>query len=363
MKIKNNYFSVNLNKEIPLQYLENLLSFEFDNQQVHEDFRFAMYDCFTESSTYSELLHFDTIFKRVSDPSSAKQHAKMMEKKNDHYFTVYFPNLETSSIGHVVEDLYSPYYYVLIIVVLVLIFFIFSINVILRQKRLSEVKTDFINNMTHELKTPISTIGLSAEMIMRNDFTNDPEKLKQYAGIIYKENKRLEHQVERVLNVAKLEKDKISLTKEAFDMHELIEEVKDNFDFNQTEKGGKIRLKLDATQSEIDVDPVHLSNVVYNLIDNAVKYCEGTPEIEFRTSSDRRFFYLEIEDNAIGMKREDLKMIFDKFYRVPTGNLHDVKGYGLGLHYVKLIVEEHEGTINVRSTPGKGSVFSIKLPI
>jgi two-component system phosphate regulon sensor histidine kinase PhoR len=346
-----------------LQYLENLLSFELDNQQVHEDFRFAMYDCFSETSTYSELLHFDTIFKPISDPVSAAAHSKMMEKKNDHYFTVYFPNLETASIGHLIEDLYSPYYYLIIIVVLVLIFFIFAVNVILRQKRLSEVKTDFINNMTHELKTPISTIGLSAEMIMRNDFTKDEEKLKQYAGIIYKENKRLEHQVERVLNVAKLEKDKISLVKEAFNMHELIEEVKDNFDFNQNEKGGKIHLKLDANQSEIQVDPVHLSNVVYNLIDNAVKYCRETPEIEIRTNSDKRWFYLEIEDNAVGMKRDDLKFIFDKFYRVPTGNLHDVKGFGLGLHYVKLIVEEHDGTINVRSTFGKGSVFNIKLPI
>ena len=198
---------------------------------------------------------------------------------------------------------------------------------------------------------------------MRTDFTDNDEKLKQYAGIIFKENKRLEHQVERVLKVAKLEKDKISLSKEAFDMHELLEEVKDNFLFNQNESGGTIDLIMKAPERCIQADPVHISNVVYNLIDNAIKYCKEIPKITIKTNSDKKWFYLEVEDNAIGMKRDEIKLIFDKFYRVPTGNLHDVKGFGLGLHYVKLIIEEHEGTINVKSTLGKGSNFLIRLPI
>ncbi len=362
-QIEDNYFSVQISKEIIPLHLENLLKRQFYAQQVHQDFRYGIYDCFSEEFAFGELIKFDTIFKSIPDPVSAELHKKMMKSKEDHYFTVFFPNLETASFESKIDEVYSPYYYLIIIVVVVLIFFMFAVSVIIRQKRLSEVKTDFINNMTHELKTPISTIGLSAEMIMRTDFTNDSEKLQQYAGIIFKENKRLEHQVERVLNVAKLEKDKITLSKEKFAVHELLEEVKDNFLFNQNESGGEIDLEMNASSECINADPVHISNVVYNLIDNAIKYCKEKPSIKIRTKSDNRWFYMEIEDNGIGMKRDDLKMIFDKFYRVPTGNLHDVKGFGLGLHYVKLIVEEHEGEIQVKSVLGKGSTFYIKLPI
>lgn len=362
-QINDNYFSVQISEEIIPLHLENLLKRQLYAQQVHQDFRYGIYDCFSEEFAFGELIKFDTIFKSVPDKKSADLHENLMQPSNDHYFTVFFPNLETNSFETKVEEVYSPYFYLITIVVVVLIFFMFAVSVIIRQKRLSEVKTDFINNMTHELKTPISTIGLSAEMIMRTDFTNDSEKLQQYAGIIFKENKRLEHQVERVLNVAKLEKDKITLSKEKLDVHELIEEVKDNFLFNQNESGGEISLELNAITESIIADPVHISNVVYNLMDNAIKYCKQIPNIKITTKSDSRWLYLDIEDNGIGMKREDLKMIFDKFYRVPTGNLHDVKGFGLGLHYVKLIIAEHEGQIHVRSIAGKGSTFSIKLPI
>jgi len=260
------------------------------------------------------------------------------------------------------SELISPWIYVTIIVVLVMIFFGYTITVILRQKRLSEVKTDFINNMTHELKTPISTIGLSSEMLMRSDFSNEPEKLQRYASIIYKENKRLENQVERVLNVAKLDKEELTLKKDAIDVHELLAEAKENFDINQLEQGGSIQLDLQAGTPVIHADPVHVTNVVYNLLDNAVKYCDKKPQITVRTSNDKKGLQIEIADNGMGMKREDLKMIFDKFYRVPTGNLHNVKGFGLGLYYVKLIIDSHGGKIDVKSKPGEGTNFSVFLP-
>jgi two-component system, OmpR family, phosphate regulon sensor histidine kinase PhoR len=237
-----------------------------------------------------------------------------------------------------------------IIIFFVLIFFTFSINVILRQKRLSEVKTDFINNMTHELKTPISTIALSSDALMKGDFANDPDKLKRYAGIIYKENKRLENQVERVLNVAKMDEETIQLKKTEVDIHELIEEVNDSFEFNHLSNGGKMELHLNAEKQVVSGDVVHLTNVFYNLIDNACKYCELTPHIEISTRNDKNSLIVEISDNGIGIKRENLSMIFDKFYRVPTGNLHNVKGFGLGLFYVKLIIEQHGGKINVKSS-------------
>jgi two-component system phosphate regulon sensor histidine kinase PhoR len=268
-------------------------------------------------------------------------------------------------ITHFLQDrnIETPIFkFILVIVSFVLFFFAFAINVIVKQKRLSEIKTDFINNMTHELKTPISTISLSSDMLMRGDFSNDPEKLQRYASIIYKENKRLESQVERVLNVAKMDKDTLTLKRESFDMHELIEEAKDNFEFNQAETGGNIVLELEASQFILNVDPVHISNVVFNLLDNAIKYCEKAPEIHVRTKIERNQFILEISDNGIGIKRENLKLIFDKFYRVPTGNLHNVKGFGLGLYYVKMIIEQHGGTIHVKSQTGKCSVFTISLP-
>jgi two-component system phosphate regulon sensor histidine kinase PhoR len=233
----------------------------------------------------------------------------------------------------------------------------------IRQKRLSEIKNDFINNMTHELKTPISTIALSSEMILKGDFTADREKFYRYVGIIHKENKRLEDQVERVLNVAKLDQEKIILKKTALNMHELLEEAKENFTLNQLGNGVAINLKLDAVEPIIYADSVHITNVIYNLLDNAIKYCEMDPKITINTDNKNSGFLIEISDNGIGIKKEDIKMIFDKFYRVPTGNLHNVKGFGLGLFYVKLIVEEHFGKIEVKSKIGEGTTFTIWLPM
>ena len=363
-QIDRNNFSVDINEELQPYYLETLLKREFYAQQVRRDFQYGIYDCFTDSIVFGNLIEYigDSTFASVKESSSAATLSDVKWKKDGHYFTVFFPDVQQDTAAAHLDTSYSPYFYLIFIVLVVLIFFGYTVNVIMRQKRLSEVKTDFINNMTHELKTPISTIGLSAEMIMRSTI-DDQEKLQQYAGIIFKENKRLEHQVERVLNVAKMDKDKISLKKEAFDMHELLDEAKDNFEFNQMESGGTIQLQLDASVYELNVDPVHLSNVVYNLMDNAVKYCDNVPDIKLKTHSDRRWFVLDITDNGIGMRREDVKMIFDKFYRVPTGNRHDVKGFGLGLYYVKLIIEEHGGQIYVKSTVGKGTTFTVRIPL
>ena len=360
-QLENNYFRVDFNSELNAFQLENWLKREFYNQSLYHDFQYCIYDCFDNSIEWSPMINYDGS-EFVHDSTIDTDPPESDLKANTHYFAVYFPDVYTDLKPIEEVDVFSPYIYLIAIVVLVLLFFGYSLNIILRQKRLSEVKTDFINNMTHELKTPISTIGLSAEMIMRME-EEDPEKLQRYAGLIYKENKRLEHQVERVLKVAKLDKDMVTLSKERMDIHELLNEVQENFEFHQNESGGSIQLDLKANQSEIMVDPVHVSNVCYNLIDNAIKYCDETPNVKIRTGSDRKWFTIEVEDNGIGMRRESLKAIFDKFYRVPTGNRHDVKGFGLGLYYVKLIIEEHDGHIHVKSTVGKGSTFTIRLPL
>lgn len=362
-QVRTNYFSVDINEELHPFYLETLLKREFYAQNIHQNFQYGIYDCFTDSIVFGNLIKFtkDSLYAPVSDTLKGITSNKLTWKKDGHYFTVFFPDVVNKSIDPI-SELGSPWIFMLVIVSVVMFFFAFAINVIVKQKRLSEIKTDFINNMTHELKTPISTISLSSDMLMRGDFSNDPDKLQRYASIIYKENKRLESQVERVLNVAKMDKDTLTLKRESFDMHELIEEAKDNFEFNQAETGGNIVLELEASQFILNVDPVHISNVVFNLLDNAIKYCEKAPEIHVRTKIERNQFILEISDNGIGIKRENLKLIFDKFYRVPTGNLHNVKGFGLGLYYVKMIIEQHGGTIHVKSQPGKGSVFTISLP-
>ncbi len=363
-QVKTNYFSVDIHEELNPFYLETLLIREFYEHNVHQDFQYGIYDCFSDSIVFGNLIHFskDTLYAQVKDSTKEFKFPKLKLNNSGHYFTVYFPNLITKSINPA-DELGSPWILMLIIVSVVFVFFAFAINIIVKQKRLSEIKTDFINNMTHELKTPISTIALSSDMLMRGDFTNDPEKLKRYASIIYKENKRLENQVERVLNVAKMDKDTLHLKKELFDMHDLIEEVRDNFEFNQADHGGEISLDSQAVDFSIQADPVHISNVVFNLLDNAIKYCEVNPAISIKTKNEKNGFVLEITDNGIGIKREDIKLIFDKFYRVPTGNLHNVKGFGLGLYYVKIIIEQHGGNIQVKSSVGKGTTFTLWLPI
>ena len=357
-----NQFKVDIIQELDPYYLETLLKKALYNQNIHEDFTFGIYDCFSNQLTFSKLYKFtdDSLYTLVNNDIIGLDSARLKLKNDGHYFTVFFPNVQNKLPQNTV--FLSPWIYISTIVFLVLIFFGFSLATIIKQKRLSEVITDFINNMTHELKTPIATISLSSEMIMRLETDDDLEKAKKYAGIIFKENKRLETQVERVLNISTLDTENTTLNKKSLDFHELLVEVKDTFDFNQLANGGKILIENNASVFTIQADPIHITNVVYNLLDNAVKYCTTKPFISITTKNERNYLVIEIKDNGIGIRKEDLKMIFDKFYRVSTGNIHDIKGFGLGLFYVKLIINEHNGSIDVKSKLGEGSTFTIKLP-
>lgn len=360
-QISNNHFTVDFNEELAPFYLETLLKKEFYVQNIHRDFYYGIYDCFTDSIVLSNRVRYkkDSIYVTDIVASDEITPKKLNLTKDGHYFTVYFPEMHLGSIEPQYD--YSPWIYLTLMLIVITAFFAFTVIVIMRQYRLAEVKTDFINNMTHELKTPISTISLSAEMMMRMQDVV-PEQVHKYAGIIYKENKRLENQVERVLNVAKLDKDQVILNKEEFDVNELLGEVKENFELHQLEKGGSIDIQLHAQEHIIQADAVHLTNVIYNVLENAVKYCETTPKITIQTKNEKHGIWIEIEDNGIGIKKDSLSLIFDKFYRVPTGNLHNVKGFGLGLYYVKLIVEAHGGKVTVKSNVGKGTVFSLFFP-
>lgn len=360
---RTNYFVVDINDELHPFYLQNLLKEKFYKYNVNEDFQYGIYDCFSDSIVYGNLIRYNKNITNDEGKDTTVQSpsAGLSWKKDGHYFTLYFPNVSKKTLATNTK-LYEPWLYIFLIVVLIFLFFIFALSIILKQRKLSEVKNDFINNMTHELKTPISTIGLSSEMLLRHDMSDDPEKIKRYASIIHKENKRLENQVERVLNVAKLDKDKVVLKKSTIGIHELLEEVKDNFEFNQSEKGGVIEMELNATDDMLRADEVHISNVLYNLLDNAIKYCAVEPKVIIKTRNEANYLVIEISDNGIGIRREDLNHIFEKFFRVHTGNRHDVKGFGLGLYYVKLILEAHKGSVDVKSTIGKGTTFILKIP-
>jgi len=360
-QIRSNRFMVDINEELQPFYLETLLKKAFYAQNINQDFVYGIYDCFTDSIVYGNLIKFSK--ESLYEPASKNQGGVTAENvtiENDgHYFTVFFPNVIAAPIVPV--KFISPWIYIGIIVLLVSFFFIYSLVIIFRQKKVSEVKNDFINNMTHELKTPISTISLSSEMLLQKADISQ-EHVKKYANIIFEENKRLEQQVERVLNVAKLDKNELVLNKEIIDIKEILFQLKENFETFQKASNSQLLLSLSEGSHSLNGDPVHLTNVLYNLMDNAVKYSEGAIHIAITTEVSSSHLIIEFEDKGIGISKEHQKSIFDKFYRVPTGNVHNVKGFGLGLYYVKLIVEGHGGKILMRSIPKEGTVFTIKLP-
>jgi len=360
-----NAFQVQINDNIHPLYLEELIKREFYAIGIKDPFQYAIYDCYGDSLIVGNTLLYvsDSYYVQTDNDAEQKKILNFEEKEFDgHYFIVFFPTKleKLTDIRTPDTSYWLPF---LAVIGFILLFFGYALTIIFRQKRLSEVKTDFINNMTHELKTPISTIGLSSETLLREDFSKDPERLQRYAGIIYKENKRLENQVERVLNIAKMDKEQIKLNQTIFDLHDLVQEAADIFEFNQTETGGSITLDLQAINTLLKADEVHIGNVIHNLLDNAIKYCDKEPNIIIRTKNLGNFVQIMFEDNGIGIKKENLKMIFDKFYRVSTGNIHNVKGFGLGLHYVKLIIDVHGGKISVKSQLGQGTTFTIFLPI
>ena len=249
--------------------------------------------------------------------------------------------------------------------IIILAAFYLTVRTMLRQKKMGEIKNDFINNMTHEFKTPIATISLAVDAMRNEKVLNDREKMNYFNTIIKEENKRMNRQVETILKASQLEKQEVDLNLKPVHVHSIIKDVVENFALQLEEKQGKAELLLNAQNDLIDADEVHISNLVNNLFDNALKYSkENTPPfVRLTTNSNGKKFTIKIEDNGIGMNRDTLKRIFERFYRAHTGNIHNVKGFGLGLSYVKTMVEAHDGEIKADSTLGKGSTFVIEFPL
>ena len=346
-----------IQERVDFKKLNNYLKTEFINNGLNLPFIFTVINkdgnvVYQSEDTGKKPLPSDVITQVLfpNDPPSRQN-----------YLKVYFPtkgDYLRSSITFIVPSV--------IFSMLILVTFIFTIFIVFRQKRLSEMKNDFINNMTHELKTPVSTISLAAQMLKDSDITKSPDVFKHISGVINDETKRLSFLVEKVLQMSLFERQKATLKLKEIDANDLLVNIANTFALKVEKYGGRLDIDLQAEDSTIYVDEMHITNVLFNLMDNAVKYRrpEVPLEVMARTWNENGKLMISVEDNGIGIKKEYLKKVFDRFFRVPTGNKHDVKGFGLGLAYVRKIIEDHKGSIRAESGNGNiGTKFIITLPL
>ena len=355
-QLSSEYFVVNVNDIIDANILEHYLIQEFQTRNIHLDFEYAIYDCSSDKMVYGSYITFNETEKNNIEGLERSD----LPKWDDHlyYFGVNFP----SKRKYIKSNMGISYFFSAILM-LVIIFFCYALLTILKQKKLSEVQKDFINNMTHELKTPISSIAISSEVLLKPDIIKNPERLANYSRIIKEQALRLQKQVEKVLQMALLEKEKIKLSIETLDVHKIIKNTIHNIDPALNKKNGSINFNRNSTDISIKADETHFTNVLFNLLDNAIKYNEKEPFITISTHNKHGCIMISIADKGIGISKEHQRRIFDKFFRIPTGNVHDVKGFGLGLNYVSRIIKAHKWKIKLESEPGKGSTFTIIIPV
>ena len=351
-QLSSNYYVVMFNNVIDAQLLETLLINEFRKRELDLDFEYVIYDCMNEKMVYGNYININ---ENRAEKTSRESELPVWED-NDYYFGVIFPTKTNTLIEQMGIWMFSS-----LVLLIVVIFFTYALFIIFRQRKLSETQKQFINNMTHEFRTPISTILLSSEVLKDPAIITNSERLGNYAKIIKEESNRLLSQVENILQSTIIEEGKANLQPEKLDAHTLIGEVVESFKLLL----GKnvIQLNFNATESLLNADKIHFSNAIKNLVDNAIKYSADDPEITIRTDNHHQYIRIEIIDKGIGIDKSYQKKVFQKFYRVPTGNRHDIKGFGIGLHYVKNIVKLHKGHIMLESQPGMGSKFTLTLPL
>ena len=352
VKLADNYFIVPTNDTLHPYLLQSLLANEFRARSILINFDYGIYDCFTNT------MIFDGEVALSGSPSvrDGKEVELPLSPSDSHYFGVYFPDKETYLAGQMGVWLVSSG-----VLLLVFSFFAYTLAVILKQKRLSEIKNDFINNMTHEFKTPISTISASSDLLLSGALDANADKQKRYYRMIHDESERLRLQVEKVLQMAQFDRSDIDLNLVEVDINALILRSTASVQILLDERKGSITLGLNAQRPMFSVDELHFSNIVRNLLDNAIKYCAHEPQITITTEDDAKGITIRVADNGIGIAPKVQREIFGKFYRVSTGNVHNVKGFGLGLYYVKSLMDAHGGKVSVESSP-KGSTFKLWLP-
>ena len=346
-----------LSERINVGYIRSELEKELEVRDIRSPFDLMIKD--RNTTLYASFANFSEADQ--PDPQSlyTTELFRADNESSSGRLAVYFPNKDNLLMGNMTVMLFSS-----VTLLLVLIgSFTYTIFTMLRQKKISEMKTDFINNMTHEFKTPVATIMIASESLKDAEIAADQQRASRLANIIYDENVRLGNHIERVLNIARLEKDNLKLEHHPVDMNDLAQAVVDSMELQLIKHGAKVDMHLDATDAVVSGDELHLSNVLFNLLDNAIKYSNENPDITIKTKTSGRQVHLTVADKGIGMSRDQLSKIFDQFYRIPTGNRHDVKGFGLGLSYVNDIVKRLDGKVHVKSEKDKGTTFEITLPL
>ncbi len=347
-----NYYLVNVNDIIDAELLEYYLIKELNKINLNLDFEYGIYDCHTDKMVYGNYV-------RMSDNTPVKKTRKILPKYDEYiyYFGVYFPERQK----YVLSD-FVVWYILTGILLIVIIFFGYSQYIIMRQKQLSEIQKDFIDNLTHEFKTPITSLKLSAEVLSDREIIKEPSRIKKYVSIINEQSQKLLDQVDNILQMTNTDIKKIVLDKKETNLHEVIQRVRDSLSLRLRNMKGQFGLSLKAQNPLIMADENHLTNLLYNLIDNSLKYTVRNPVINVMTSNVNNKILLYIIDNGIGISKEYHNKVFRKFYRIPTGNIYNVKGFGLGLSYVKRIVTAHKWKIKIESNAGEGSKFIITIP-
>lgn len=336
------------------QILDSLVSLEFSGMEHGEDYIYGVYNTLDTSF----IIGNGTVEKRMLIHSPYQINLTCLYRPDIYMLSIHF-NYENRMIFN------TMIVWLIISIVLLIIAVFGNVYIIynhLRHKKLSEIKTDFINNMTHEFKTPLSTIALASEMMIRPTINEYPYKVKRYANVINSENLRLQQQVDHILQLASLDRENIRIKFKLVQVNRVINQLVDQFKMKLESGNGHIRMELNAEQDEIYTDRNHFTNILSNLIDNALKYSMDEPDITVSTTQHENGIQIAVSDKGVGIRQEFQKQIFRKLYRVPTGDIHDVKGFGIGLYYVKTIVEAHGGKISLQSEINKGSTFIIYMP-
>ena len=355
-RLLNDSHNRDITTRIDPYYLRDQLTYNLEQNGITSEFYFAVAD-----KNNKNIYRFNEKSFDITSAECFKQQLFPSDKhtNNPYFLYIFFPNKDNEFIPNL-KILYPPFF----VTLLLLIVCSLTIWYIFRQQQLNQIKNDFINNMTHELKTPVASISLASQMLNDPIVTKSPKMLEHISNIIKEETKRLTFQVDKVLQMSVFERENIKIELQENNINEIIQTIAENYSLKIHSKGGNLYTELYAHNAFVDIDEMHFGNIIYNLLDNAVKYSrEDTPIIiTISTWNDNKDnLFISIEDNGIGIKKEYLKHIFDKFYRVPTGNRHDVKGFGLGLSYVKKIIQLHKGNIKVESEPNIGTKFVIEL--
>ncbi|WP_415325413.1 sensor histidine kinase [Chryseobacterium sp. MMS23-Vi53] len=345
--VSNDYYVVNINNEFHPAVLEHYLKTEFTRLQINTDYVYALYNCHSDKMMYGKY-----ISKHQESPNTAIKFPK--HKNLVYYFSIRFPDKTTYLISSL-----RFWYLLTFALIIILLVYVYSIYTIIQQKKFSELQRDFINNMTHEFKTPLSSILLASEALKKQDVVKENPKLQTYTSIITDQSYKLNNHIEKILNIAKNDASGLSLKPQRIVLLPFIQEIIDSI----KHKNEKLSIEINIdSQISIIADEFHFTNIIYNILDNSIKYCETNPTIIISANKDSKGLYLKFKDNGIGIPSKNIPQIFDKFYRVNTTKSDEVNGFGLGLFYVKKIVQQHNWKISVENNSDKGITITLFLP-